>query len=674
MKNLLFTAVCVLLLSVPTFSQKAPIKFGDIPMEDMKMTVYPKDSSAEAVVLCDYGTSQIEYSQNDGFFLNFERIRRIKVLTKDGLKHAEFSIPLWKDGDLEERLNGLKVVTYNLENGKVVETKTKSESVFKEQRDKNLTVVKVAAVNVKEGSVIEITYRIRSEFLFNFQDWEFQSDIPARWSEYRAVIPEYFNYQRYMQGYVGLAINENSAKSGSITLVYREDASSASRGNGAARTETETVNYNTETFRWAAQDVPAFRMEPFMTTANDYISKINFELAYTKMPGSSIKPYMGTWDDINRSYWDAVSGLIKGGDGALKDEVAAATAGATTDDQKIAQVFDYVRYNVAWDENYGKYPDQTPKRVLDTKKGTAAEINILLAAMIEKTGVPVFPVLLSTRSHGFVRENAPLSSQFNYVICAALIGEKVVLLDATTRMLPVGAIPERCLNGQGFVVSPAGYRWISLKPTIKSRTSFTANIALSESGEVNGTLTVDKIGYHSARARNQYLSKGESDYVKDFASPRQWTISKSEFANVKEVHLPFKEVHSFTVGESATVSGNTIYFNPFVIGRADENPFKAPERKYPVDFGNTFEEFYVAKIAIPEGYTVEELPQNKMFALAENGGRYTYSYTQNGNILHFTSMLVINRPLFTQDDYPHLREFYALMIAKQAEQVVFKKK
>ena len=124
----------MLLACAPTFSQKVPIKFGDIPIGDMKMTVYPNDSSAEAVVLCDYGTSQIEYNQNDVFVLNFERIRRIKILTKDGLSHAEFNIPLWRDGDREERLNGLKVVTYNLENGKVVETKMKGESVFKEQR------------------------------------------------------------------------------------------------------------------------------------------------------------------------------------------------------------------------------------------------------------------------------------------------------------------------------------------------------------------------------------------------------------------------------------------------------------------------------------------------------------------------------------------------------------
>jgi hypothetical protein len=665
MRNIFLpVAILSLLAYTSATAQKAPIKFGDIPMEDMKMTVYPKDSSAEAVVLCDFGSSTIEYDQNDGFILNFERIRRIKVFTKDGLKQGEFAIPLWRVGENEERLNGLKVVTYNLENGKVVETKAKNESIFKEQRDKNLTIVKIAAINVKEGSVIEIAYRVRSEFLFNFQSWEFQSNIPARWSEYRAVVPEYFNYQRYMQGYVALSVNESSMKSDSFSYSY----------GLTSHTQQELITYNIETSRWAAQDVPAFRTEPFMTTASDYISKIKFELAYTKMPNAGIKTYMGTWEDINKSYWDAVRSTIKGGDIVLKDEVAAAIAGATTDEQKIAQIFDYVRDNVAWNERYSRYPDQSPRQVLETKMGSSAEINLLLAAMIEKTGVPVFPVLLSTRSHGFVREAIPMSQQFNYVICAAQLGDKVALLDATTRMLPFGVIPERCLNGQGFVVDPNGYRWISLKPTIKSRTSFMAEIALAESGSIDATLNVDKTGYHSARARNQYFTKGESEYVKDFAGPLQWNISKSEFTNTKEVHLPFKEVHKFTAEERATIAGNTMYLNPFIVGRENENPFKSPDRSYPVDFGNTFEEFYVAKITIPEGYVVEELPQNKVFALAENGGRYIYTMMQNGNVLNFTSVLSINRPLFSQFDYPGLREFYNQMIAKQAEEIVLKKK
>jgi len=37
--------------------QKPPIKFGEVDMADLEMTFYPKDTSAPAVILCDYGYS-----------------------------------------------------------------------------------------------------------------------------------------------------------------------------------------------------------------------------------------------------------------------------------------------------------------------------------------------------------------------------------------------------------------------------------------------------------------------------------------------------------------------------------------------------------------------------------------------------------------------------------------
>src|SRR5216684_7201081 len=58
-------------------AQKPPEKFGDIPLEDMKMTVYPLDSSASAVILFDYG---VAYISLPNFY--FERHVRIKILKK----------------------------------------------------------------------------------------------------------------------------------------------------------------------------------------------------------------------------------------------------------------------------------------------------------------------------------------------------------------------------------------------------------------------------------------------------------------------------------------------------------------------------------------------------------------------------------------------------------------
>jgi hypothetical protein len=674
MKSQFLGALLCLAVPCTILAQKSSIKFGEVSLEDLKMTRYEKDSSAAAVILCDFGESSINYAQNTGFSLNFQRTTRVKILKKDGLEQADFEIPLYKDGSQDETISGLKAVTYNLENGKIVESKAKSDGFFNEKVSDNLTLVKVALPNVKVGSVVEITYKINSEFLMNFWDWEFQETIPVVWSEYRASIPEYFNYDKYMQGYIPLDISDEKVVANSITVTSKERS-----GGGWSTTQTsfstDKIDFNENKFRWVAKDVPAFKAEPFITTYKDYISKMNFELAYIKYPNQPIEPVLGSWEEINKKYSESENfGKVITGNGFLKKTVEEIIAGMTSSEQKIAAIFNYVRQNISWDETSRRSVDGSLKKVLDERKGTSAEINFLVASMLEKADIAVFPVLISTRDHGFVRETVPVMSQFNYMICVVEVNGKQVLLDATDKLLPIGIIPERCLNGNGLVISKQGYRWVKLTTPLKSKSYVTADLTFESNEVLKGKVSLDRAGYSAHRSRKKYLSKAENDYVKDFIGSHSWEISKSEFKNAKDIDQTFKETHDITINDHVTTSGDVIYLNPFITMQEVENPFKSEKREYPVDFGSPMERMYLSKIVIPAGYALDELPKPQVFVLPENAARYVFNAVVYGDVINITSHLQINKSLFIQDEYPHLREFYTRVVAKQAEQIVLKKK
>jgi hypothetical protein len=82
----------------------------------------------------------------------------------------------------------------------------------------------------------------------------------------------------------------------------------------------------------------------------------------------------------------------------------------------------------------------------------------------------------------------------------------------------------------------------------------------------------------------------------------------------------------------------------------------------------------MSKVTIPEGYVIDELPPSKVMVLPGNAGKYTYSMVQSGNTIMLTSILNINQAIFPQNEYTGLREFYNQVVAKQAEQIVLKKK
>jgi len=649
------------------------VKFGDVPMEALTMTTYAPDSSAEAVVLMDYGVSSIEYNQSTGFELIFDRIRRIKILKEGGKQWADFGVSLYKDSDQSEKLVQFRGVTVNLEKGKAVESKLSNDGIFREKFSKNIDRVKVTLPNVKVGSVLDISYRVKSDFLVNFQDWDFQATIPVVWSEYRAEIPEYFVYDKYMQGYLAISVNESATSQGKIVITSME------RGEGRVATSTpqrDEIDYKLEKFRWVVKDAPAFKDEPYLTTRNDYISRMNFELATIIMPGQPLKQVLGSWEEINNRYSESSDFLGEvTGNGFLRKTAEEVTAGATTVPQKVDAICSYVKRNVAWDGTNRSATEKSLKQTIEDKKGNSAEINLLIASMLEKLGINVKPVLLSTREHGFVREATPASSQFNYVIALARWETSQVLLDGTNGYLPTGYLPERCLNGKGMAVSKEGPEWVKLDAPAKSRSVVNSDLQLSPDGVLSGQIKLEHYGYEAAEKRQKYLSpSGKDAYVKEIVGERPWQVSNSEFTNERNLAEGFKEKHDVQINEHISVAGDVLYMNPFVIGQLSSNPFKLEKREYPVDFGTPFDEVYVIKVKLPEGYVVDEMPAAKMFLLPGNAARYTLSAAINGNALTVTSMLSVNKGMFISEEYQGLREFYSQVVAKQTEQIVIKKK
>src|SRR4030095_1346444 len=161
------------LFNVFLFAQnKANVKFGKVSPEDFAKKVYSVDSNDNAVVIADIGSSEIVRNTKGWVSLQFKRYRRVHILNKNGYDEANVEIQLYSNGDREEELSSIKALTYNLEGGKVIETKLEKAAIFKDKIDKRWIVKKFTFPNIKEGSIIEYEYTVQSDFLFNLQPWE----------------------------------------------------------------------------------------------------------------------------------------------------------------------------------------------------------------------------------------------------------------------------------------------------------------------------------------------------------------------------------------------------------------------------------------------------------------------------------------------------------------------
>ena len=286
----------LLIISHPAGAQNEPVRFGVIESRDLTAAPFVGDSAASAVVLCDFGRSRLK-GQGGGFQVVFERVTRIKILKKPGYEYATVEIPLYHRDDNQEKVSNLRGFTYNLVGNAVEKIRLETSGAFLEKRTPTVSVQKFTLPNVRVGSVVEFAYILTSDFLFNFQDWTFQRDIPVRWSEYRVSIPSFYHYKILYQSAQAFAVNK--ATVGSTNLVLDNKIPSGGGLSSGQTTGSLTISAPTEEHTWALRDVAAFGEEPFMTTAGDYMARLDFELTGEQWPDAPYHDLTGTWEKIN---------------------------------------------------------------------------------------------------------------------------------------------------------------------------------------------------------------------------------------------------------------------------------------------------------------------------------------------------------------------------------------
>ena len=116
-----------------------------------------------------------------------------------------------------------------------------------------------------------------------------------------------------------------------------------------------------------------------------------------------------------------------------------------------------------------------------------------------------------------------------------------------------------------------------------------------------------------------------------------------------------------------------VYFNPLLGEAIKKNLFTAAERFYPVEMPYTQNNVYSMSMEILTGYKVDELPKSTRVMLNEDEGMFEYLITNDGANIQMRTRLLIKKANFLNEDYQTLRDFYAFIVNKEAEQIVFKK-
>ncbi len=642
------------------------MRWGAIDLKDLTMNIYPADSNANAVVLGSFCYTYFNYYEGR-FQVTYNIHKRIKILKKDGYNWANIEVPLYSTarGESKENVMNIRGATYNLNisSGAIERTFLEEKNIFREtlrqHKGRTLELVKFALPNIREGAVIEYSYSLDSDFITMLNAWEFQSVIPVRKSEFQIRIIDELSYIYVLQNNEPFTVSPDG------------------------KNKTADQNGGTNLYRWVQENIPAFKDENFIATADDYIGKIQFQLASYQFPSSPKKEIFSTWENTIAELWGEQSygGFIKR-KGATKDLVGSLIVGKNTENEKMAAIYNYVKGNFKAENRTGIWAESSPKEVVEKKRGSKHEINLLLINMLREADLEANPILLSTRTHGRVYKNYPILERFNYSIAYVKIGEQEFLLDATSPMFPMGMLPANVLNGEGLLMDRDGKesKWISLQNRYKSSKMWIGRFNLNENGALDGNIEINLQGYEALSVRQKYVKQqnengGEVDETQDQKQEEnEYDLFKDSLENLSDYEKPLKAKGNYQNSQFAEAGSNRIYFNPLLDLKMKENPFKATTRKTLIDFAYPYEESFLLTFFIPDNYQVEELPKSERILWNDKSIRFDYLVSVNGNAIQVVCKVFVNRSIFASEEYANLRDTFAKIVAKQNEQIVLKKK
>jgi len=668
------TLFCVLFLSIASLSYgqfKAP-RFGKIEPSELAMTKYNKDTAADALILFDDGKSYFVTNGDGNFQIVFERHCRIKIFKKSAFDLANINIKLFKSDTRKEDMQSFKAATFNVENGKMVQVKLEKDNKF-EESSKNYNTYKYAFPQIKEGSIIEFSYTITSDFLYNFRGWIFQHSYPALWSQYETDIPEYFDYRLTSKGYLGFAINKEDK--GNTSFNFRNESYVSTNGD-RTKTEIFTVQAITKNHLFAVSDVPAFKSEPNIDCEDNYIQSIDYELSSIQYPGDVRRSFTETWESVNDKLMraDDFGDVLKGG-GFIKDTVSLLCKGKTTDLEKAAAIYSYVQKRMKWNGHYSIWASNGLKKAYKEHTGTSVEINFLLTLMLQNAGLKVSPVIFSTRDNGIVTSFFPTITNYNSVLTKLDIDDKTYLLDASSEFSPFGVLPANDINGQGLVVNNEKGNWVDLETNTAYNELKTYQLKINTNGSFEGTINSNYYGY-AAMAYRKALSKVKSndDLIRKIQeSQKGLTVNGFSISNRNNIDEPMSDSLNVTIKDNSDVIGNKIIFTPLLYEALEKNIYTLEDRKYPVNYNYPISEMYIFEYTLPEGYIVESLPKPIKFKLPDNSIIVSYMIQNIDGKISIAYKRTLAKILFLPDEYQDLKEFYNLIVKKHTEKIILKK-
>lgn len=639
------TLVCV--FGIATYDSptvRATDGFQPVSAVELKMTSEPLVPGAPAVILY----RQVD-RDDSGFTAHENNYVRIKILTEEGRKYADVEIPFLK----AEGNNVVNIKARTIKpDGSIMnfEGKPFEKSIVKAKGLKYMAKT-FTLPDVQVGGIIEYTYTIDLPELFLIEShWVLSNELFTKHAKFSLKpYTRDFNVQWTWQG-----LPEGSAqpKSGPDNIIRLE-----------------------------VSNIPAFQTEDYMPPENELKARVDFtysEDAFERDPTQF-------WKRRGKKLNDRMESFI-GKRKAMEEAVAQIVAPNDPPEVKLQKIYARVQQirNTSYevqksDQQKKREKEKTVSNVEEvwTKGyGNGAQLTWLFLGLARAAGLEAYGVLASDRLNYFFNPSSMDSNKLDTNIVLVKVNGRDVYCDPGAAFTPFGLLMWQETGVTGLRLDKDGGTWIKtmVPESSASRVDRHANLTLTETGDMEGKLTITFTGLEGMKWRIEERNEDDTarkKFLEDEAKQYIPAASEIELTNKPDwssSSTPLVAEYSLKIPGWAARAGRRAMLPAGIFSATEKHVFDHTERVHPIYFEFPSEKLDDVTITLPPGWQVSSVPPPQDEAVNIVG--YTLKVENNKGTLHLTRKLRINLMLLETQYYGALRDFFQRVRKGDEQQIV----
>lgn len=359
------------------------------------------------------------------------------------------------------------------------------------------------------------------------------------------------------------------------------------------------------------------------------------------------------WLDLGKIFFERTKSLLKPND-EVKQLAASLTGAAKTDDEKIANLFDFCRYKIK--STKGLTPDErakvkenkSPSDTLKRGIGTGADIDLLFAALANAAGFDARIALAPDRGDIFFDKSLPNAYFLRPQNIAVNVGGTWKFFNPGYDYIQLGMLRWQEEGQPSLITDPKNPVWVNspMSSHEKSLVKRTAKLKLTEDGTLEGDVRVEFTGHFAVERKQELDEESETEREETLKEEIKSQMSAAEITNIAIENVtdqvkPLVFSYRVRFPGYATRTGKRLFLQPAFFQFGIKPEFATATRRYPIYFHYPWSESDEVEFSLPKGYALDNADAPAPFGSGQISA-YKPSLAASGD----GSLLVYKRSFF----------------------------